>query len=117
MTFLAGIGVAVSLLTPVRSDHHPTGVERIKQAITWSFCGHSLRPCSDGNLAQRIAWCESRFDRWAQNGQYLGLFQMGSHERWTYGHGPTAWDQAQAANRYQNVSGWSPWYASIGCWG
>lgn len=116
MTFLAGIGVALSLVVPARSDHRPTGVERIKQAITWGFCGHHFRPCEDGNVAQRIAWCESRYNRFAQNGQFLGLFQMGSRERSMFGHGPTAWDQAAAANRYQNTSGWSPWYASSACW-
>lgn len=58
-----------------------------------------------------VARCESRFATWARNGQYLGLFQMGSHERATYGHGETALAQAQAAYRYFIASGsdWSPW--------
>ena len=47
----------------------------------------------------------------AQNGQYLGLFQMGSDERRLFGHGPNALDQATAAYRYfmQSGSDWSPW--------
>ena len=58
-----------------------------------------------------IAWCESRLDTTAQNGQYLGLFQMGSYERSLFGHGATAHDQALAAHRYFVRSGrdWSPW--------
>jgi hypothetical protein len=66
-----------------------------------SRCGEALR----------VAHCESRFDTSAQNGQYLGLFQMGSYERATYGHGYTAYEQAVAAHRYFVASGsdWSPW--------
>ena len=58
-----------------------------------------------------VAWCESRLSTTAQNGQYLGLFQMGSNERRLFGHGDTALDQAAAAHRYFMNSGrdWSPW--------
>ena len=58
-----------------------------------------------------IAWCESRLSTSAQNGQYLGLFQMGSHERNMFGHGSSAHAQARAAHRYFVLSGrdWSPW--------
>jgi hypothetical protein len=61
--------------------------------------------------AMRVAWCESRLDTTARNGQYLGLFQMGSYARELYGHGSTAHDQAVAAHRYFVSSGsdWSPW--------
>lgn len=61
--------------------------------------------------ALRVAWCESRFDVWARNGQYLGLFQMGSYARAHYGHGNDAWAQSRAAYRYFVASGrdWSPW--------
>jgi hypothetical protein len=61
--------------------------------------------------AVAVAWCESRLDTKARNGQYLGLFQMGSHERELFGHGPSAHDQATAAHRYFVESGrdWSPW--------
>lgn len=61
--------------------------------------------------ALAIAWCESRHRPTAQNGQYLGLFQMGSPERRLFGHGSTARDQALAAHRYFVRSGrdWSPW--------
>ncbi len=63
--------------------------------------------------AINVASCETggTFDVWARNGQYLGLFQMGSSERDRYGHGRGAWDQARAAKRYFVASGrdWSPW--------
>lgn len=61
--------------------------------------------------ALAIAWCESHLSTTAQNGQYLGLFQMGSYERRLFGHGRNARDQAVAAHRYFVRSGrdWSPW--------
>jgi len=61
--------------------------------------------------ALAVSRCESGLRTDAQNGQYLGLFQMGSSERRLFGHGPSAADQAQAAHRYFLASGrdWSPW--------
>jgi hypothetical protein len=61
--------------------------------------------------AVAVAWCESRLQTTAQNGQYLGLFQMGSYERSLFGHGSTPHAQAEAAHRYFVRSGrdWSPW--------
>jgi hypothetical protein len=61
--------------------------------------------------ALEVAWCESRFQTTARNGQYLGLFQMGSSERRLFGHGPSAYEQSRAAHRYFVRSGrdWSPW--------
>ena len=55
--------------------------------------------------------CESGYRTTAQNGQYRGLFQMGSSERQLFGHGVSALAQAQAAYRYFVRSGrdWSPW--------
>ena len=61
--------------------------------------------------ALAVSRCESGLQTDAQNGQYLGLFQMGSSERRLFGHGPSAADQARAAHRYFVTSGrdWSPW--------
>jgi hypothetical protein len=61
--------------------------------------------------AVAVSWCESRLSTRAQNGQYLGLFQMGYSERQRFGHGPTAHAQARAAHRYFELTGrdWSPW--------
>ena len=65
------------------------------------YCGEALR----------VARCESGYRTTAQNGQYLGMFQMGTSERRLFGHGPTPLAQARAAYRYFVRSGrdWSPW--------
>ena len=61
--------------------------------------------------ALAVSRCESGLRTDAQNGQYLGLFQMGSSERRLFGHGDSAAEQARAAHRYFVSSGrdWSPW--------
>jgi hypothetical protein len=83
--------LAERLRTPERAICHVFG----------SYCQQALQ----------VARCESRYETGAQNGQYLGLFQMGSSERQLYGHGATAFEQAKAAYRYFLRSGrdWSPW--------
>jgi hypothetical protein len=75
-----------------------------KEAICVVFRGY----CGE---AVDVAWCESRLETSARNGEYLGLFQMGSLARRLFGHGPTAWAQAIAAHKYFLNSGrdWSPW--------
>lgn len=67
--------------------------------VRWQRCGRVLS----------VAWCESTLRPWARNGQYLGIFQMGTRERATYGHGPGVWTQARAAKRYWDQSHWTPW--------
>jgi hypothetical protein len=61
--------------------------------------------------ALAVSRCESGLRTDAQNGQYLGLFQMGSSERRLFGHGPSVAEQVAAAHRYFVASGrdWSPW--------
>ncbi len=73
-----------------------------------AICGVFGPRCQE---AVAVAWCESRLETTAQNGQYLGLFQMGSYERSLFGHGRSARDQAVAAHRYFVRTGrdWSPW--------
>ena len=64
--------------------------------------------CSE---ALAVARCESGFSIHAVNGQYLGLFQMGSSERArfaTIGYS-TAYQQTVAAHNYFVVAGWGPW--------
>jgi hypothetical protein len=75
-----------------------------RKAICTVFGNH----CSQ---ALQVARCESGLTTTAQNGQYLGLFQMGSSERRLFGHGATAIEQVRAAHRYFVASGrdWSPW--------
>lgn len=66
----------------------------------------------------------------ASNGQYLGLFQMGSGERARWGHGSTVFAQVKAAARYHHYDrtqmgrgGWGPWAcypgstAQVDSWG
>lgn len=64
-----------------------------------------------GDQALQVAWCESRYRTDAKNGQYLGLFQMGSDERAKWGHGPDAHTQVVSAYAYFAATGfdWSPW--------
>jgi hypothetical protein len=61
--------------------------------------------------ALAVASCESGLQTIAQNGQYLGLFQLGSSERRLFGHGPAVEEQVRAAYRYFLATGrdWSPW--------
>jgi hypothetical protein len=61
--------------------------------------------------ALEVARCESGYQTAAQNGEYRGLFQMGSSARHLFGHGAGALAQARAAHRYFLRSGrdWSPW--------
>lgn len=61
--------------------------------------------------ALRVAQCESGLSTTAQNGQYLGLFQMGAAERARFGHGTSAIEQVRAAYAYFIASGrsWAPW--------
>jgi len=75
-----------------------------EKAICHVFGSH----CRD---ALRVARCESGYATTAENGQYRGLFQMGSSERRLFGHGISALAQARAAYRYFVRSGrdWSPW--------
>lgn len=64
-----------------------------------------------------VAECESTVGeagRWAVNGQYVGIFQMGEWERENYGWytvGAPALVQVRSAYRYFVASGsdWSPW--------
>jgi len=83
-----------------RKAHAPPKVA-ICDVFGRRYCGQALS----------VSWCESRHTTTAENGQYLGLFQMGWSERRLYGHGSTAHQQALAAHRYFVASGrdWSPW--------
>lgn len=69
---------------------------------------------ANGEAAINVAWCESRLNHRASNGQYLGLFQMGAAERARYGHGRTVLAQARAAQRYYRDAGWRPWTCKPG---
>jgi len=62
--------------------------------------------------AMNVAWCESRGEASARNGQYRGHFQMGRSEWARYGAGNpyNPVDNAAAAYRYFQAAGsWRPW--------
>jgi hypothetical protein len=74
--------------------------------------------------ALRVAECESTasappriartrgLGRWARNGQYQGIFQMGARERRVYGWytaGAPARVQVRSAIRLYRERGWQPW--------
>lgn len=110
MRWIVGIvAVCVALVTTVAQADNYGGVSwqergRVKSVISQVFGRY-------GDQAHRVASCESGFNVAASNGQYQGIFQMGSSERRIYGHGPGVWAQARAAYRYFVASGkdWSPW--------
>ena len=83
-------------------------IARLRSSPVKAICHVFRNYCGE---ALRVARCESGYRTSAQNGQYLGMFQMGVDERRLFGHGRTALDQARAAYRYFVRSGrdWSPW--------
>jgi hypothetical protein len=110
---VAVIALNLSLtLAEVANAHWKPGRHNAVHAIKTYFG-------KDWREAANVAYCEAGEFHWlttrrpwdAGNGQYRGMFQMGSHERSTYGHGSGPWAQAQAASRYYRASGsdWSPW--------
>lgn len=84
----------------------PVAETSAREAISYVFGTHAAQ-------AIRVAYCETggTYSVHAQNGQYLGLFQMGDYARGRYGHAANAWAQAVSAYRYFVDSGadWSPW--------
>lgn len=103
---LVVVAIVVVLMLAVRASAESIAA---KQARARPIICRVFGPYCREALA--VSWCESRWYVWATNGQYRGLFQMGSWERRTFGHGPGAWAQARAARRYFVASGrdWSPW--------
>lgn len=89
----------VSLRDPETAIRFVFG-SRAREAIAVAACESGDR---DGHLSPHVVR--------ASNGQYQGMFQMGSSERAIYGHGPSPYEQALAAHRYFVASGsdWSPW--------
>lgn len=90
--------------------HRQLEIRRYMNNPAWAICDVFGRYCQE---AINVAACETggTFSTSAQNGQYLGLFQMGDYARSRYGHSGSALGQARAAYRYFVDSGrdWSPW--------
>lgn len=100
---------------------------------TATTCNHYITPAQAikcvfpkhlRQTATRIAQCEStalapeavarryKLGRWAKNGQYVGVFQMGKAERRKYGfyrRGASALVQVRSAYRLYLDRGWQPW--------
>lgn len=95
-----------ALLAPAAADARPPVPAHVFKAVRayWKAPAERVK-------AFDVVACETgnTYDTDAQNGQYLGMFQMGSWERSQFGHGRTAGAQARAAHRYYSISGWSPW--------
>jgi hypothetical protein len=87
---------------------HRRMISRLERSPAKAICFVFGDHCGE---ALRVARCESGYQTTAQNGQYLGMFQMGTSERRLFGHGPTPLAQARAAYRYfvRSGSDWSPW--------
>lgn len=106
MRKLLALSSVVGLLTLGATNTAQTRTEYTKNSRV--ICAVFGKYCSQ---ALRVAWCESRYDVWATNGQYWGLFQMGSSERAKYGHAWNAWAESRAAYRYFKDTHytWGPW--------
>lgn len=59
-----------------------------------------------------IISCESKGRKYARNGQYLGLTQMGEREREMSGWTWDMDDQLRATKRYWNMTGYYSWACS-----
>lgn len=116
------------------TDRRPPVVAHPRAAAGVSFCRRPsltasqaidcLWPAGDRRKAHRVAECESTasaperiarargLGRWARNGRYVGVFQMGPPERrdhgW-YAAGAPAVVQVRAARSLFLDRGWSPW--------
>ena len=95
------LALSVAFATSSGAGTNTSSTQRVICNVFGPYCQQALR----------VSYCESRWSTSAQNGQYLGLFQMGSYARAKYGHGADAWTQSEAAFRYFADSGfrWGPW--------
>jgi hypothetical protein len=115
LRLLAGTLILAYFLWAVATTgaHYQPGQHNVRHAINLAWCGKSNSYCGASSEAWSVARCETggTMSVWANNGQYLGLFQMGDYARSRYGHGRDPWTQARAAHRYYVDSGrdWSPW--------
>lgn len=93
--------------------HYRPGQHNVRHAINQAWCGRASSYCAAGAQAWAVAGCETgnTYDVWARNGQYLGLFQVSSHWRYSVpGFRFNPWAQARHAHRiYVLTGGWSHW--------
>jgi hypothetical protein len=136
---LAVLALLLGVLPPQTSAHQPiparvcagapntgalTGLQRLSRCErrverhARKHCGPAAAPAAAirctwprqaWHAALTVARCESSLNPRARNGQYRGIFQMGSAERARFGHSRFALGQARAALRYWRLAGWAPW--------
>ena len=64
-------------------------------------------PASEWATAMRVAWCESRYQPWATNGEHTGVFQVTAR---FHGAVPSDIDgQVRQAAGIVSREGWGPW--------
>jgi len=103
----------VCVRTYKRFKRHVQRVERrqletnVRYAIAKAF-----DPIGRTDQAMAVAYCESTLNRFATNGQYLGLFQLGSHHHHRLNGKPYSHAYANARAAAEIVAadgGWSQW--------
>lgn len=102
--------VALLLAAPAQAASPPPPPNPIAHLIHYVWK-------ADAPAAKRVAWCESRWNRRATNGQYKGIFQLSLGIRhWARNRHPhwhdvayTPWENIRAARMWFNRYGWAPW--------
>lgn len=89
-----------------RADHLYKRYNQLNNNPKLAICYFFKSNCAK---ALSVAWCESKYHRYARNGQYMGIWQMGNFARDTYGHGDTPLEQTYYAYQYYKDEGWQPW--------
>lgn len=118
MKKLLTVGLISAALFATEAQAKVPDVEVVKRAVNSAFCGGKFKTCWRGSQAFVVAGCETgyTYNKYAKNGQYLGIFQMGSGERRRYGFAYSFFAQATAAKKYFDYAehiysdgGWHPW--------
>jgi len=94
----------VAAFVIIVTDAAASNYTRARAAVCYYFR-------SNCDFAMSVVRCETggTYSPYARNGQYWGIFQMGSRERARYGHSWDVWGQARAAHAYYVDAGWSRW--------
>jgi hypothetical protein len=123
VTILAGIGLDATIDEARAAKPHPDRSCRAAH-LTAPKAIQCYWPARSRAKAHRVAECESTasaperiarvrgLGRWARNGQYVGIFQLGVRERKRYGWyevGAPARVQVRSAIRLYRDRGWQPW--------
>lgn len=118
------VGLLVAYRPP-SADARPAGAPRcFRPSMTATQAIDCLWPARSRRAARAVAECESTasapervarrrgLGRWARNGRYVGIFQMGRAERRSHGWyrvGAPAHVQVASALGLYRSRGWQPW--------